>query len=445
MNSSRSQRIWEIGAVAVIVALAAVFTFSGFAKADINNPHPVPPANTVTTSMLKDGIVTSPKLSETDTFYMKALVATTTTASSTTITGDLTAPASTTFNGVHYKWPSADGTSGQLLNTDGSGNLGFTSVSNTYTASPFTSYDNLTAGDAVRLTTDTTQRDATSTGSIGTGNTSLTFAHTTSGTNRTLIVFGYSLSIANTMSATYNGVSMTLAHTSQAAGYGTTFAFVLVNPAIGTNNVVLTYTDSTKITYGWAVSVTGTYQTSQPNNSADQAANTASTITCSNTTTVDNATVYMLGVDTGGSITAGTNSTIIGIDSSGFMDLFDTSGVGAKSPAGSIGMTYSGASGNFGGTCIAIAPLTTPGLREAKADISNNSKSFIGFAAATVSSGATSTVYTSGIASVFTGLIPGTQYYLSNTAGALSSTAGSVSRKACISTSATDCLITNIW
>ena len=43
------------------------------------------------------------------------------------------------------------------------------------------------------------------------------------------------------------------------------------------------------------------------------------------------------------------------------------------------------------------------------------------------------------------GLTVSKQYYLSNVAGAIATTAGTVTRKVCISLSATSCLITNIW
>lgn len=48
-------------------------------------------------------------------------------------TGNLTAGASTIFGGVAYSWPGADGSGGQFLSTDGSGNLTWVSESATTT------------------------------------------------------------------------------------------------------------------------------------------------------------------------------------------------------------------------------------------------------------------------------------------------------------------------
>ncbi len=45
------------------------------------------------------------------------------------VNGNLRVSGTTTFSGVTYTWPSADGSSGQVLTTDGSGNLSWTTIS----------------------------------------------------------------------------------------------------------------------------------------------------------------------------------------------------------------------------------------------------------------------------------------------------------------------------
>lgn len=111
---------------------------------------------------------------------------------------------------------------------------------------------------------------------------------------------------------------------------------------------------------------------------------------------------------------------------------------------------------NFGATALTYSPPTgyNPGLYtttgayevdKTNAAFSIYSNSFIGFAKQAYTAGQTATIYTGGLVSNFTSLTPGTPYYLSNTAGLISATAGTFSRKACMAITATQCLITNIW
>ena len=81
----------------------------------------------------------------------------------------------------------------------------------------------------------------------------------------------------------------------------------------------------------------------------------------------------------------------------------------------------------------------------ASASASSTANTFIGFATASFTAGNTGPVCIGGVVGGFTGLIIGTLYYLSNTAGQISSTAGSVTRKVGIAISSTQLLITNVW
>ena len=84
-------------------------------------------------------------------------------------------------------------------------------------------------------------------------------------------------------------------------------------------------------------------------------------------------------------------------------------------------------------------------LYRAKATTNNYLvKNFIGFARTAITSGAIGEVTISGVADK-TGLSIGSQYYISDSAGALSTSAGTVSRKAGIALSTSKLLITNIW
>lgn len=77
--------------------------------------------------------------------------------------------------------------------------------------------------------------------------TTLTWSHTCTGTNLYLVVgasAGSAAAATGTMTATYNGVAMTVINAARSnnagAGIGKVFLFGLANPATGANNVVLT-------------------------------------------------------------------------------------------------------------------------------------------------------------------------------------------------------------
>lgn len=126
------------------------------AKADIYNPHPVPPANTVTATMLVSGAVTPPKIAQGQTFTFSggggnAIQADTIYASST-----LQVDGTTTFNGVGIKFPNAQCANGYTYQNDGNGDLSCRKLSATALSNAFTAGETITAGDAVALGDGTT-------------------------------------------------------------------------------------------------------------------------------------------------------------------------------------------------------------------------------------------------------------------------------------------------
>lgn len=105
-------------------------------------------------------------------------------------------------------------------------------------------------------------RDATSSTSSASAS-SLTWAHTCTGSDRILIVT-VGMDADTTCTATYNGVSMTeIGNAQRSAGGVKTFLFYLIAPATGSNNIVATLGTSTKVASG-AVSYTGAKQSGQP-------------------------------------------------------------------------------------------------------------------------------------------------------------------------------------
>ncbi len=77
--------------------------------------------------------------------------------------------------------------------------------------------------------------------------------------------------------------------------------------------------------------------------------------------------------------------------------------------------------------------------------VSGTATPFLGFAHATTASGGTVPVTISGAANALSGLTIGSFYYLSDTTGGVSLSAGTVSRKIGVAVSTTEMLITNIW
>lgn len=98
--------------------------------------------------------------------------------------------------------------------------------------------------------------DAKTQGSAGASPVTQTYAHTCTGSNLILYVHVFSVGIAGVVTGvTYNAVSMTLVD-EQVSGSGSNATlFRLVNPASGSNNVVISYTAAA---YGASVSTSYT-------------------------------------------------------------------------------------------------------------------------------------------------------------------------------------------
>ena len=95
---------------------------------------------------------------------------------------------------------------------------------------------------------------------------SLTWAHTCTGSNRILVV-AIGMDADTTCTVTYNGVSMTeIGNAQRSVGGVKTFLFYLIAPTTGTNNIVATLGTSTKVASG-ATSYTGAKQSGQPDSS----------------------------------------------------------------------------------------------------------------------------------------------------------------------------------
>lgn len=153
--------------------------------------------------------------------------------------------------------------------------------------------------------------DATANGSNApSSTTTITWAHTCTGTNGLIAVSVLNESATGTMSATYNGVAMTLATSSVVTG-DFVYLFYLKAPATGAHNVVVTCSVAAHLS-GVSISLTGVNQTTP----LDTSHGTSGTIPASTT-----------GTATANLTTVGTNTwRLDAIASSGSTGQTNTSG-----------------------------------------------------------------------------------------------------------------------
>lgn len=197
-------------------------------------------------------------------------------------------------------------------------------------------------------------RDTSTDGGLTNPGTSHTFSHTCTGTNLVLIVSVFSASTDIVTGVTYAGTPMSLVGKCGDGGSPDTndrwgYQFILVNPATGANNVVVSTSASDAIG-AHAVSYTGATQSGQPDASAiagppDVSGNLVTTVN----SVADNCfAVLTLRTATAGAA-AGTGSTQLQGSSGLYTAEFSGS---PKTPAGAISMTYTSCAAAAGGSII---------------------------------------------------------------------------------------------
>lgn len=159
------------------------------------------------------------------------------------------------------------------------------------------------------VTTDSIAFDSASS-SFPASSVTWTQAHTTAGTDRYLTVFVQTLSVTDDLTGvTYAGASMTLANKIQnphSAGW--LYAYSLINPAVGANNIVVSFTTA-KVGALAGASYTGCRQLSQPTTSVTSSLANSTTFSLTTTTTTNFEHLIAFTVDNIGSSTAGANTT----------------------------------------------------------------------------------------------------------------------------------------
>lgn len=175
--------------------------------------------------------------------------------------------------------------------------------------------------------------DASTQGTAGSSSPQ-TYSHTTTGSNRILFVSIFTQ--GSVTGVTYGGVSMTqLGTTSYSSPTGVCYLFMLVNPTLGANNVVVTHSGS--YTASVAASYTGAKQTDQPDTTVatnTTGAGSATTLATTVTTGSDNAwVVTATATEAGLGVTAGSGAYLRQTGSNPAVALLDSNS--AITPAGS--------------------------------------------------------------------------------------------------------------
>lgn len=172
--------------------------------------------------------------------------------------------------------------------------------------------------------------------------TTLSWSHTTSGTNRLLVISAMAWQdVAGTgtvSGVTYNGAALTKANATT-GGAMRAEVWYIKNPTIGTNTVVVTYTGNTDARKASGVSFTNADQTS-PLDASNVASGTSSPITLNLTTTTDNATIVDAATNfTTTALTIGAGQVSVRNDVTGSTG-FAASYKGPASPATSYPMSW---------------------------------------------------------------------------------------------------------
>jgi hypothetical protein len=324
---------------------------------------------------------------------------------------------------------------------DGSAITGVTSAASVITA---TAGETIAAGNTVCVlpySTDIITFD-TSSSSSGTG-TSLNSSHTTANqSNRLLIVATAENGAGDISGITYNGVALTQIGADKVySGVGNVSIRLwrLLAPATGTNTLALTC--SASITVNWNIyTFYNVAQVAQEDADDVEAASVAINLT---STPVTNGAFTFGCVGTNGGTVSGTavaNGSITnGTLRTGYSN-------NAYPPiAHVVSVTSSGNQAAKTAVFYPVPTALTARVYKASAAVPTTTTSYVGLANSAGTTGNSMTVTVAGSNTNQSGLTIGSQYYLSDTAGTLSTTAGTNSRKAAIATSATSAIVTNIW
>lgn len=433
-------------------------------------------ALSITAGSIAAGSITAAKINVTQLSAITADMGTLTAGTITLPSGGFVRSGQTTYDtGTGWFIGNPSGTpqlsignsAGQKLTWDGTtlslvGNL---TVGNVLTAAETVSAGNACAmgfyqsDGGVLIDTSSSSNGNTTAGTL---TISLTVGNNS---NRILTVFvarGPSFGITPP-SVAYNGVSMTNISSRIIGGAGAAYihAYALIAPATGTHNLTV----STGASDNLSVAIYSYYNAKQTSNPA--------VFPTTNATSAGSVSQTLTSVAAGGVIvsaalsgnTPGTRTfsnmnaspqTVNGSLGTGGTFTFasgDSYLIGAIVPVSPA--ANSTVAQDWALSSVSIEAFTAVSYRVYKAsaaaassygwNLPYKSTVFLGFAYSASTLGNPITVVVSGIAPGLSGLTPLSDYYLADTAGTISITPGTVTRKVGISTDASNLTITNIW
>jgi hypothetical protein len=288
--------------------------------------------------------------------------------------------------------------------------------------------------------------DAKATANTGSSSSFPTVFTVGNNSNRILLVACACSSAQTITGVTYNGVAMTalLSNTGNDSAY-TYSLYYLLAPATGANNVIVNTSAATAILVNISsyynveqVAPSLTANASGSNNSAVTGSLAPSTsrafifsmFSTSRTTGNQAGTAYASNINSQSGLKSGDSGEVVAISAKTGTFTADNSGFISNVWLYALAAVSSGSSAR---------------VFKASAAQAATSDTFIGFAYEAGVAGDSKRATISGCNASQSGLTKDSRYYLSDTAGAISTTAGTVTRKVGQAVSATEILVTNIW
>lgn len=192
--------------------------------------------------------------------------------------------------------------------------------------------------------------------------TSVTFSHTTTGSDRAILVAGYAAPGVNDWTGvTYNGVSLTQIKATLCPTDRYSYLYLLAGATVasGANNVVATRSATGDYIEAFAASYTGVNGSGQPDSSASD---TGTSVTSKSVaTTVVASDCWLVGfckLKNGAVVSAGASTTLRGANTEGqsFMDSNGSVGTGAQS----LAITWTGST-SVAMNVLSLAPVAAGG------------------------------------------------------------------------------------
>ncbi len=421
--------------VIVLSILWLLMTLASITHATISNPHPLPPNNSITSAMMKNGIVTANKLYTADTFTMAgALIGSATINNVTTAKLDVTG-ATSTFNGIGYNWTSSQGSAGTALTNDGAGNLSWSKPSSISLQSIQHTNQLLNVPNVPQAVMAT----STLKYSLYYGSSSIiatlpsTASPTITGTfnvvggsnEATFLSFYAAPTFRDPSSATVDGIAVTPISINSTSFSTRIAIYSVVGLLPGTHTFTVTITggSNSPITSIAQQTFYGVNQTNPFGNSI--ATTTIGTIPLTSTTNNSGVgwfSFYSLA-------NTFTGATVV---ASGSVNIFSyvLNNMSFYTLPHIFNLIVTNYASYYGTAGVTINPANQPisGIQFATALTQNDVNGYMGFITATTTTNTDVMVKFCGVLSGFTGLVRGTQYYLGDTLGSIGINPGTINK-----------------